>query len=493
MPENDYILGVDICRGSLRAAELQRDSEGYVLRRCCQVPLCNATDAAAAAGVLRELLSQNDFTAKRAVFSLGGESCFLRYGDETLLDEVEEDSVCDSWKCSNGSYVVAMARKNASHRIGVIAARAGLSLEGIDMRSMACMQAAGMLGIYAGKVTLAFTVDDNFVTMGVFEGQAVRLLQSREPNSYSHDDILKTIGQMYRLVRLANADIRPTRVRILWDGCDKNEVASLKELFELDDVELVAHQWRPADGQSDLFDLGGRYIAAVGLAMEPLAAPGPKHQPELPRPFDFSLKPARRKKIFRLTRKRIITACGVILLLILAALIIEVATRQIKLSRLRSQYEELEPVISRYQERSKLWQSVRPWVAADKQGRRPAYRPVLDAVSDLLPTTDQAYIMRMEMKIDPETQAQTVRLEGRSSGTEVLYEFVSRLNESQLFDKAKLGTVTNIPDSTSVYGKKWSVTFSILPEGVKKETARQDKENSTVDAEKKKTLQTEKK
>lgn len=456
------MLGVDISAGSLRVVELGLDARGFVLRRCGQASIPESAEPSDMAAILEELLEHNGMSAREGCFSLPVSAGFVKCtapGENPPPTGL--DQIIDSWTCETGETVCGIASRREIEKISVIAGRAGVKPVGITLRTMACMKALGLWDEKESAPLLGVVVDDATVAMAFLEGQAIKNIQSRPLDNRHRNEVLQSIGQLFRLMKLANADFQPSKVMLLWDACSEEDRLAIEGAIEAE-VSLRRNNWRPADGQSDLFDLGGRYIAAVGLAMQAIdRADQGKADAPLPRNFDFAIRPEKNRKSIKLTWKQWLKLSVAVVGIIVGVMLVEVVFKKISLWNLKQKYAKLEPQINQRQEMRRLITQARPWMNSARGGSRPAYRHVYDAINDLLPATDQAYVTWLEISMDNTLGKQVVRIDGRSTGTDTLYEFVSRLNNSLLFEKAELGTVTDIPDANNPFGKKWTVTFEV--------------------------------
>ncbi|HPS53100.1 MAG TPA: hypothetical protein PLK08_06075 [Phycisphaerae bacterium] len=457
------MLGIDISAGSLRVVELELDGGRFVLRRCGQAAVKEHAEPQDVAAVLEGLLNQNKIDERQGCFSLPPSAGFVRYtsaGENS--PQFGLDHVTDSWTCISGEQVAGVAARREVEKISVIAERAGVKLSGITLRTMACMKALGLWDEEYPQPMLGIVVDDSTVTMAFRDGQAIKDIQSRPLANCEKNEVLQAIGQLFRLMKMARADFHPSKILLLWDACTEEDRLSLAGAMEAE-VFLRRNNWRPMDGQADLFDLGGRYIAAVGLAMQAIEHAGQHGKADAmpPRNFNFIIRPQKNRKQLKLTWKQWGKLTAVFIAVVAGVLLTEVFVKKISLWNLQQRYSRLEPQINQRQEIRKLITQARPWMNPSLGGSRPAYRNVYDTINNLLPNTDQAYVTWLEIRMDNDLGKQVVRIDGRSTGTDSLYEFVSRLNNSLLFEKAELGTVTDIPDANNPFGKQWTVTFEV--------------------------------
>lgn len=463
------ILGIDLCPDHLSVVQIHRQPQGPVMTHAAFTRLPANQTPLQIADSLKETIAKNGFTTNQAVISLPFNKGFVQSSPPDLKSQrqvlPQQDHMVDSWMASDGTIVRATAGREDVSRCQEIAALAGLQLLGIDLHSTAALTTAGFWSPdSAAQVALVFS--QHTITLGLMQGQTLRSAQTNIRHDTGGDwkRDLTAAQSMLRLMQLSQIRI-PARTPCLVVNCPHEELASA--LQEQTDLEIRSiHPGEPAglkiacDGVESL----APYVTAIGLALSGLKiASQPKTMSASstgPRPFNFLKLSGEKEGGFSLNWRQALTAACVVL----AALLIVTAGYALRKhnerSQLQAEYNRLAPLIAEYEQALHLRIGVRQWVPLLEEGKRPTSRPIIDAITELFPSTDQTYVSWVEIRLDDQGQM-LVRLEGRSRNSEVLYEFVSRLNNSRMFAKATLGQVVDIPDTTSPYVKKFTVTFAL--------------------------------
>jgi len=269
--------------------------------------------------------------------------------------------------------------------------------------------------------------------------------------------------RMFRLAQMAGLPTQPAKACLLAENGDATSLGHLEAQLGIPVQIVRPGQFAGLTEADPPLENPARYAAAIGLALEALRSQTKATATKMDqaRPFNFLTRRRRSRKKISLSWRGALLAAGVLVAIALSATAGRALVKYLEMARLQEQYDRLAPLQAQQQEAQQRLQAVRSWIAQDKGGQRTKYLPILVAITELFPSTSEAYVTSLEIRTDSQTQELMVRLDGRSRGTEVLYEFVSRLNNSQMFDKAQLGRILDQPDTSSAFVKRFSVTFGL--------------------------------
>ena len=465
------ILGVDFCSDRLNVVQVRQGPSGPVLDRWVTVAVPPSAHPADVAGILRKTLQREGFSAAAAVFGLpedrGFAQCFSSVQGAQPKPLSMADYVTDSWELSDGRQVRGVAGRADVNRLIDIAAQSLLELIAIELRPMACLTALGLMkDARAKQPVLGLVIDSMQITLAVVHREAPVLLESRiRPQGADARKGLKTAAQMVRLAQMSGMPAEPAEARIIAGEVDDDSLQEFQDSLGLP-VNVV-----PAGGGAKLeisgegFDHSADYAAAIGLALEGLQQGSrPKSVPRRtahPRPLNFLQAPVKPRRRFTLTWSKGVAAVAVLILIAVVRLAFTANATRHELETLEAGLRQVKGQVSDEPDPMDLWRAVRSWVAQVEKGQRVAQRPILDEITKHFPPTNQAYVTLLEIRRSAQTV--TVTLTGRSRDRQLPYDFVDKLNASDMFDKAKVkGEVATETDTKkSLFDTRFSVVFDL--------------------------------
>lgn len=476
------ILGIDVQEGLLRAVCLSpRRRRGRAPALSLALP--EGADPAVIGSLLRQALDAEQLTPSLAVLAVGPERGYVRAlrPDEPEPAGQDDRHVRDRWITPSGQAVLGVALAEEVRRQAQIADHAGLRAVAVDLRISAMLESLGLLddepGCRAGVV-----VDERQIELGLIDEGAILAGQSRplppaEPEAVAPEDdrpdpAADSIVQMLRLARLAAGGREIRQVRLCWASASPQGLSWLAEHVEAEVVAVSPGEHMElslgAAGEESVSD-PAEYAVASGLALAGLDAVAAHESNDRSGPRGFNFLQARRRTgpSFHLTWKHAVVA------LLLGAMILGglvsgyVLHRYRTRDRLEQMHEKYAPLLASRNEFQRRWSLVRSWLPQKEQGLRPGYRQILDQITSLFPSTEIAVVNQLEISYDPQTGMQVGSLRGRAGDNAPVYEFAKRLNDSKLFENAKVGAIVDIAEGEASYKKRFSVTFNVRrPEGV---------------------------
>ena len=466
------VLGVDVCSDRLAVVEVSSASGAPALMRCATAEVPHEAADNAVAAILQTTLDDGGFLGRSAVIGLGEEQGFVECRsvehEQTAAGEPAYDKryAVDGWRTDSGWIVRGVAQRDDVDRAMRIATQAGLQPLGVELRSMACLTALGLLEQREpSDSVLGIVLDASAVTLALVDGEVLRVVQS-EAHRWRHagEDSLLTINRLLRLAAMSGLVVRPKKALLIARAEDQGDLARIESVIGAS-VSTVH------PGLAGGLDLRGvdmedpaAYAASAGLALEAIAEqarkPGARRRENGRRPLNFmveSAAPARKMP----TWLRATVAVGVVVLLVVGGLGLWAGITSGRLAELKDKHSRLLDPMHTSPQRLALWRAVRAWVPRAEGGRRLPVRPILKAVANAFPPTQHAFVSWMEVEQSEPGEAVVIRLRGRSRDTQVLYEFVSRLNaEDSPFEHAALGQVDVLSDE-SAYGNQFTVSFHV--------------------------------
>ena len=476
------VLGVDFCGDRLNVVQVHLDevSKRPALTRSASRIVPAGAESAAVAAILRKMLDEEGFTATSAVFGLPRGRGFLRTQaagrpEAEVFSRV--DYVTDGWTAADGRQVLGVASRADVARQAEIARQASLQLLAVELRSLGSLIALGLLGVSeapgkpagpsgqpaAGAAVLGVVISETDLTVALVDGGAVLAVQTRGRPAGGGlerwDGALTAAEQMLRVVELAHPEAPAGSVRVLVNDRDRQAARSLTNRLGLP-VELVSPASAADLGvEGELAD-PAEYAAAVGLALEGLqdiAVSRPRRDRAVGRlNFLQAAKPPRRKRTLSWRQAAVVAAGAVLIALAVAG---GYALKK------RSDLNELAAERDRLQQKAQLgwqarqrWLAISPWLAAADGGGRAAQREILDAITGLFPSKD-AYVQTVLVQPGEDDDSRAVTLTGRTRHSRPLSEFVSKLNDSAMFERASLGRVAD-DSAKSEFPKSFSVSVS---------------------------------
>jgi len=465
------VLGVDLAHDRLHVVQLRQDSPRPVATHWATREVPPGAEPAEIASVLRRALAEGGFTATAAVFGLPAGRGFIqcRAGDvEDLRGFSEFDYVTDSWPTGDGRAVWGIAARSDVTRVLEIAAGASLTPVAVDLRAAGLLTAMGLLGPDSRDETvLGIVLGEATITIALVERLGVLSVQDRPRDpaatgALDHwEQTMGAVEKMWRLARMDHPDLTPTQARVLAG----EEDASIAETLQL---RLGVHVAVIGPGQGPVAAAGSQplpateCVAAVGLALEGLETDDrpPARRPAQQRWFNFLRPTVAQAPARSFSWKRVALAAAIVLAILLVGGISYTMYRGRQLRQRQAQYDRVAPEVNRQKQLRRQWRTLRQWVAPAREGSRSAYRELLDEITRLYPTTKTAHIHSLSIGPDETGAGTVVRLDGQAQNTEMLYAFLSRLNDSPMFERAGLGAVTDTAGDAA-FPKRFSITFHL--------------------------------
>ena len=140
-----------------------------------------------------------------------------------------------------------------------------------------------------------------------------------------------------------------------------------------------------------------------------------------------------------------------------------------RLEELRVQQTETAPGLARVRQARKNWELFRPYLAHAAEGARQSYLRILHEITRLFPDRDDAYVTELVIATNTQGRSATDRdisITGNVRQGEVVTAFIERLNNSRMFQEAKQGALTQVPDDT-YYPFSFSVKCNLRREPTK--------------------------
>ena len=134
--------------------------------------------------------------------------------------------------------------------------------------------------------------------------------------------------------------------------------------------------------------------------------------------------------------------------------------KQMILTDLEREYAQFKPDEQRRKADAERWRAMRQWFPKAEEGNRLACRKIFDAICNLFPPNEQAYVKTMTLARGGDRDGITVKLTGQVSAADLIFAFTGRLNESALFENAEAGPVADVVGDPA-FPKQFSVTFSL--------------------------------
>jgi len=331
------------------------------------------------------------------------------------------------------------------------------------------LTALGLLGPgLRDEVAAGVTLAEDAIGLAVVDRHAVLCAhhRPREPGQGALDRweaTLAGVERMWRLVKMEYPELVVSRARAVVNEQDAALAETLQARLGVPVEVLAAGGALPVAVEGRAAMPAAQYAAAVGLALEGLAG-----QPQAAargkrgaaRSFNFlrpATAPAPRR---RLGRKGLAVAAAAVLAAAAVAAGAYTWHKHDVLSDLRARHAQVAGRLKRHKELRQQWRALQRWVAPQRDGQRVAYRDLFDEISNLYPDTAQAQIASLTAGTDPAAGGTVIRLDGRASGTDVLYAFLARLNDSTTFDRAALGSVTDEAGETE-FPKRFTITVHL--------------------------------
>ncbi len=459
------ILAVDLCSDGLKVVQMTQSAQAVVMSHWASAKFPVDADAGQVASALTDALREGGFTATSAIFGLPADRGFVQCrlpGESGSAKSPEKlNYVTDSWILPNGGQVMGVASRDDIARMQQIAALASLELVAVELRSVACLTALGILEVSntEGPV-LGIVADEDSVMLSLVDNGSPIVVQSRVRPEPRSQDVVSSITQTYRLAKISGLNVEPAYATVI---CPQLSNGALDKLQSGLGVPVAVGS--PVEDRVEMAgggpDVPADYAAAVGLGLEGLehkAKPG--HHPgrtSRSGSLNFLKLPAKRPK-FVFTWRQAIALAAMLLVVIAVALRVDLANRQRKLKSLRGQYARREPELKSRQARIAKCKLLREYVSQANYGTRMSHSRVVDEVRELFPDKDEAYLTRLAMKFDVDQLRWVMTLTGHSSDSEVLYEFVKELSESKMFEKAELAVVDDIPETSGAFTKRFTIT-----------------------------------
>ncbi len=510
------VLGIDISRDRLCVVELRRPDvgNGVILTRWARALLPPGADAGEIASILRRTIADEGFIARVAVLGLPPGSGFLQtrrarqpgagesHGEPAGLSDL--DYVTDTWTTADGRSVRGVASRADITRTLQIAAQASLEPLAVELRSMGYLTSLALPEPRrrdGGAADVGLVIDEDSITGVLTDRQAPVVVHTRPRKTFAQgaierkEDLLANIERMLRTIRMGHPEVfgegsavadepgkgdtggkaardeqRPpggVTVRVIAGDDDRRALAGLGDRLGLA-VEIIepgrsvglCHEGPGPENPA-------RYAAAIGLAIEGMGLSG-KASPagrkdQSPRAFNF-LHPTRAKRrslsLPAISWRTAAVAFAAVAVLLVATAVTVAWHKHNVLADLKGQYERRAPSLRRQQEVADRWRMLRPWVARAGGGSRIASGRNYVAIGKLFPSSDDVYITRLSLQRDQDPPGVSIRIEGRAQAAAALFDFVSRLNASKRFERARLGSVTDAAEASS-YPKRFTLTFNL--------------------------------
>lgn len=470
------VLGIDLAGDRLHVVQVEGVG-GAVLTHWASADAPPDAGADELGSILHQLLHEGGFTARQAVIGLPPAQGFFQQDggpDPQALGEL--NYVTDTFRAADGTEVRGVAPQAEISRALQAAAEAGVEPLAVELRSMGYLTALGQL-----DPTPDETGEQPDVILGlVLAGRRAFAALSRAGAPVAvhtrarrqTESVPDEAERLVRLIRMGQPDaVQPSEIRVIANAADLSALQWLADRLQISvratQPGISADLGVIGEGPDDLAE----YAGAIGLALEGLPGALPRAAWRRERRRDGSesagldfLHPARHRHRAPLPVKSIAVVAVVLVLGALAAAGVVSVQRHRRLDEARQRVAELREQISHRRDAIDRWELIGQWLPPRAGGTRFASRQVLDAVSELFPSTDSAYVTRFTLNWTQDGKRVTGKVEGRATDSEALYEFASRLNESEFFERAGVGTVAETSDERG-FSKRFTVSFYLREAG----------------------------
>jgi Tfp pilus assembly protein PilN len=474
------VLGVDFRGDRLNVVQVRQEDvpqrgtppsqtpgPRLVLTHRASLTIPAAAESAALAAALGKMLNEGGFTATAAVLGLPRGRGFLRCqpgGQEAVAGFSPTDYVLDGWRSDDGREVVGVAARADVTRLVEIAHQASLQPIAVELRSLGCVRALGLLDQPAAEgAVLGVILGDSDVTAALAEGQVLLAVQTRlrEGGADQLDrwnGALRSVEQMFRLIQMTQAGVTAQAVRLIVNAPDRQAAKHLADRVGVP-VQAV---WPGAD-LSLSFEAGelaepAEYAAAIGLALE-----GLQEIPAATGRLNFLRPRAEPRRRWTLSWRHAAIAAAAAVVVAMAATVGYVKHRHSRLGQLQAEQDQLSQRLRQGGLAERRWRAAGPWLARADGGQRISHRRICDAITELFPTQD-AYVRNVVIRPAEEGRDVTIDLSGRTRQRQVVHEFVSQLNRSPMFARARLGPVVDDAEESN-FPTRFSVTFHLRQGG----------------------------
>ncbi|MFW6061279.1 MAG: PilN domain-containing protein [Planctomycetota bacterium] len=457
------ILGIDVSAGRLRVVQLRATAGGAAkLVHAAGRDVPPRADGATLGATLRRMLDEEGLTARTAVIGVPAGRGFVQCvgGQKGKSPErfPPAEYISDGWRLPSDRQVRAVASRSDVQRLREAAAAASIELGAVNLQAMGCLLALWPADEPVRGGQAGLVIGAHAVTLVLRDGPAVLASHTRERSDAPGADEARMVEQMYRLARTAHPEVTLERVRLIVNKADEQTADDLPDRLGVP-VEVV-HPGGEDRLRLDDAPLPNRadFAAAIGLAMQGL---------EMGRLGDRKLD-ARSVNLLRLPpeggrRRRfrwrtLATAAAGAFVLLAALLGVEAYRRHRTLSDLQAQWQKLEPRVQKDRQVLQRWQHMQDWVRVDRGGYRMPNREILGEVARLLP--EQLYIRQVKLTDQSGQQGRRLRLEGRAKVADPVYELVTRLNQSRLFEGGQPGPLTDAQHGGE-FSRNWSAVVYV--------------------------------
>ncbi|MBN1844062.1 MAG: hypothetical protein JW810_00135 [Sedimentisphaerales bacterium] len=507
------MLGIDIGEHSIRVVNLRRRGAGFVLQPPLELPFGpeQASDPAVLGRIVSEGLERAGWKTHKAVMTLPPRRCFVRYFASEMLPRQgltrkgrlsrtavgellqlarqsvlvpAEQLVFDIWTGADlwterdeltwradgsaAGVLVAAAQKQAVDFCREIATAANLKIHSLELRSLAAVNGLLLHWHQAEEAHIAVVyLERGMADVALLDTEGLVYLQS--VSLVSHDEgwenlAAELVGQVRRIfhtVRLAQGQVEPQRIFLAaGDVRSQEALARIVRILRREQSCQITvcrsweHMISARDGQET--DFSG-YLPAIGAAFDGVAAS--------PTWFNF-LHPRslESEKKSHLTWRPFALIALAVLILVGAFWISRVQQKRQKLQDLAHQISETRPGLELTRKARENWNLFRPYMATRSDGTRRAYLNILAELSRLFPNTEEAHVTKLIVNDKVALASDfNITISGNVSDKLVLNQFMTKLNESAMFQQVQQSGELTYSERNKFYPWSFAVTCNFKP------------------------------
>ena len=498
------MLGIDIGNSAIRIVVVRRNRSGsLVLQQRSELPI-EPSELSDPVGLGRRLdvhLRQLSCRDRRAVMTLPPGVCFVRrfeldsdrdgahWTDGQLLDDLGLlERISKSMLVSTDDLVIDVCRRgdSSAEDAGILVGAAGraavqfcrnlteacgLKVQLLQLRSLAAIN--GLLPHWCDsdvRNIAVLSLEPQRGDLAVFDANGLVSLQAISASSAelssdgpAVDDLVDQLHQCFNSMRLSGLDSSPGRLFIAAVSPLAGVLDDLAAVLpgRLGMEVSVCSDWSGqkvlsysdvADGV-DITD----YAPALGAAFDGLSF-GPCQ-------FDF-LHPRcnNGQKKVKISWRPLLLILGVTLSLGLVAFFHMVQQQRRQINMLRNNIAQLQPQRQKMLQDRQSWSLFGSFLPVEQAGRRHCYLEILHEITRLFPETSDAHVTVLTISAVGKAASSTdydIEIIGNVRAGDVVTEFITRLNDSDMFQEAKLARSLTQDPADTLYPYSFSVMCNL--------------------------------